>query len=821
MFALACLLGLTPASATADGGPILHLDASDRSTLTLAAGRISAWRSKAPGSAVLTAEAAAARPEYLPASGGNPASVRFDGHGNALRALGFGRKAKTWTLAVLASAASDVRGGGLVSACNRKGHDYDPGFTVDLFHSRGRLDEISVEGAGRMAGQLNQMKGGHPAGGLHVIVVERAPDQIRLRVDGAPQTPRPASPAVTIMDELRVGARYFAGAEREYLSGRIAGVLLYDRLLSSDEISRIEARWAVPAAARQADEERTMRKVKERMANRMVAPVTLESWPDLDTYAATTGGKAALTAARKAPVRADLQEAIALASMHLNSLFNRDKDDEPYFYANHKADNKGVMLHSVVIGIPHVVGRCLLGSMMAERLAGTPFPPAGLATLERYLRGSFDNEDHLNSYYDPEKGNRRFVEFHNMREGLYGLVMLIQDRESDWAREKAGLMLRTLDAVTDEKGEWSVELLRKRGMADRCSGISVMNASRMVDPLLALHRATDDPLALKLAGLYAKASLRTGFEPDGRFAPMDRSSGHVHSITSSLSGITEYALFIGDKAMLETCLRILDKGVPSYFSSWGWGDEVTPEHPADEPSRGEMNQTGDVIRTCLTLGAAGQTDRYEMAERYLRSMVLPTQHREGEMRAYLHDAPRPASDAERNVLLRTVGGWAMQLPNDRMKEGDWPLSTLDITSGTLHAMAECQAHIVTDDGAAVSLNLHLSADTPLGVVRSGLPLEGRLTFVARLDRAVRVRIPQWVDAKRLAIRVNREAVKPKLKGGYAELGRLRPGDQVEVVFPVPVRIERERVDHVTYRTVWAGAQILQITPRGKVSPLPW
>ncbi len=819
MFALACLLCLAPASASGRG-PILHLDASDRSTLTLAVGRVSAWRSTTAGGPTLTADGPS-RPEYVPASGGSPASVRFDGRATALRALGFGRKASVWTLAVVAAAGTDVRGGGLVSACNRNGHDYDPGFTVDLFYSRRGLNEVSVEGAGRMAGQLNQMKGGRPAGGLHVIIVERAADQIRLRVDGVPQTPRPASPAVTIMDELRIGARYFAGAEREYLNGRIARVALYDRLLTQDEISRIEARWAVPATVRQADEERAMEQVQERMANRMRAPVTLQTWPDLETYAATPAGKAVLAAARKAPVRADLQEAIALAGMHLNSLFNRDRGDEPYFYANHKADNTGVMLHSVVIGIPHVVGRCLLGSMMAERLAGTPFPPAGLATLERYLRSSFDNEDHLNSYYDPEKGNRRLVEFHNMREGLYGLVMLVQDRKSDWAREKAGLMLRTLDAVTDEKGEWSVELLRKRGMADRCSGISVMNASRMVDPLLACHRATGDPLALKLAGLYARASLRTGFEPDGRFAPMDRSSGHVHSITSSLSGITEYALLTGDQAMLATCVRILEKGAPEYFSSWGWGDEVTPEHPADEPSRGEMNQTGDIIRTCLTLGAAGQTNRYEPAERYLRSMVLPTQHREAEMRGYLHDAPKPASDAERNVLQRTVGGWAMQLPNDRMKEGDWPLSTLDITSGTLHAMAECAAHILTDDGATLSLNLHLSADTPLGLVRSELPLEGRITFVARLDRTVRVRIPQWVDAKRLVVRVNREAVTPMLKAGYAEIGRLRPGDQAEVVFPIPVRMERERVDHVTYRTVWAGSQVLSITPRGKVSPLPW
>ena len=57
---------------------------------------------------------------------------------------------------------------------------------------------------------------------------------------------------------------------------------------------------------------------------------------------------------------------------------------------------------------------------------------------------------------------------------------------------------------------------------------------------------------------------------------MDKSSGHVHSITSSLSGITAYAIQTEDAPMLQQCRQIVDVGVPEYFSSWGWGDEVYP-----------------------------------------------------------------------------------------------------------------------------------------------------------------------------------------------------------------------------------------------------
>jgi glutamine cyclotransferase len=41
------------------------------------------------------------------------------------------------------------------------------------------------------------------------------------------------------------------------------------------------------------------------------------------------------------------------------------------------------------------------------------------------------------------------------------------------------------------------------------------------------------------------------------------------------------------------------------------------------------------------------------------------------------------------------------------------------------------------------------------------------------------------------------------------------------MFPVACRRERETVDGVVYTTLWAGDQILEILPRGPVSPLPF
>ena len=804
-------------------GLILWLDASDTSTMTLDGDRVRAWRNKAPGAGNALEADSARAPQYDPGSGRRLRPVvRFDGRDDVLRDLAFDRKAPRWTLVVVA--APDSGGGGLCTARSHDGHDYDPGFTVDLYASGERFDQISVEGAGRIGGQRDQLIRDFAYGELHVIVVERDDTEIRLFVDGVAEEARPVSPAVTMMDELRVGARCYADAERAFFEGAITEVLLYARVLEPDERKDIQQTRAVSRKEQKEGRERMERIRAERMAGRMVAPKVVRTWPSVVAYEEwkrSEAGADAFVPVRDLPIRDNLHEAIALCVGHLNSLYDADRDNEPFFYANLRADGAGEMHHSVNIGIPHVVGRCLLGCMAAELVAGVSFPEDGLGILERYLKGSFDNPDHLNSYYDPEQDNRRFIEFHNMREGLYGLWALVAGRNSAWAREEVSLMLSTLDRITDENGQWSLELARKMGMGDRCHGVSVPNAARMVDALLAIYRCTEDPLALKLAGAYAHAGLDVMFEGDGAFAPMARSSGHVHSVTSALSGITDYALLTGDVDMVAACRRIMDVGVPEYHSSWGWGDEVFPTHPADVPSRGEINQTGDVVRTALLLGAGGYPQYHETAERYLRSMLLPTQHREEQLRCFMKENENPSRDAERDVLKRTVGGFAMQLPNDRMREGDWPLSTLDITSGAVHALVECWRHRVTERESTCFVNLLFDCDHPDVSVQSGLPVDGRIAFSMKAAKSLAIRVPDGVDCNTLAVQVKGAQREPNITDGYVRLGALEAGVQGAVTFDVPCKVETETVDGIPYTTTWVGNQLIAINPRGTVSPLPF
>lgn len=823
---VAIALAFTLLSAWADSPPsqglLLWLDTADEQNLALEDGFVTSWTNRAPAGGALTAEGRQ-RPKWVARTGAKP-GVLFDGINDALAALAFNQRATQWTLLVVATPhGPSAEGGAFCSARSRDGHDYDPGFTVDMYQSSPeRFDQISVEGAGRIGGQQDQMADAFAWHTPRLILVERDAEEIRIFVDGEPEGKRPVSPATTIMDEIRVGARQYGGQERAYYNGEIHTVLLYNRILAPEERGALERQYFITSA----DREIVARELEAPAipkGPRMAAPVVAKSWPDLKAFWADRpeGALLGYGVPRDLPIRTDLKEAIGLSMAHLVSLFDADRDREPFFFANHRVDGTGEMFHSVNIGIPHVTGRCLLGEEIAHEVTGLPIDQAGLETLRKYAKVSFDNPYDMNAYTDPEKNNEKMVEFHNVREGLFSLWALIAHDKDPWALEMSDRVIAMLQRITDDRGVWSNALIDATPMKGHYGGASIPNLSRTVEPLLALHRATGNTLALELADKYARAGSAELYDAEGHFTEWTRSSGHVHSITSALEGITEFALLVKDESMIAQCRRVMDVGVPAYHSSWGWGDEVFPEHPANVIGRGEINQTGDVVRTALLLGAAGYPQYYAEAERFLRGMLLPTQHREPELRAFMRDNEHPKSDAEFDVIRRTVGGYAMQLPNDRMREGDWPLSTLDITSGAIHAMAECYRHRVVRNGDTSKVNLYFDYDGDDVTINSGLPLEGRIVFTMKQAGTLSIRVPEWCDGGAMEATVNGATVKPEVKEGYLLLGGLAAGASGEVRFPVACKVERETVDSTEYTTTWIGNQIVDIEPRGVVSPLPF
>lgn len=506
---------------------------------------------------------------------------------------------------------------------------------------------------------------------------------------------------------------------------------------------------------------------------------------------------------RIAPHETDLRAAGRLAIHCITHQFDRDLDDEPYFFARRRADGTAFLGHAIKeLGVCHLAGRGLLALRMAELHLGVDAPDEAFAIFSRYCRQTFDNEFGLNAWDRQPDGSIGF-ELHNIREGLYGLWAVVSRGGHEWAVAALDRALDRLVAITGADGVWDEAAMTAAGM--HVSGAIVDNQARTIDPLLEIADLTGDPRALDLAERTARVAADRLFTPDGRFAPMPQTGGHLHSLTSSLSGIARWAVRVGDSDLIAHCRQVLVAGVPEYFSSWGWGDEVMAAHEANEIDQGEVNQTGDVVRTACALAEAGHTDLYDLADRFLRGGILAAQFSLDDLRGLITPAP-DGTDATRDVAERIQGGFGFPNPATKLRSGEFPIETIDITSGAVHALAIASTAVIGDAGASV--NLLFDAERDGLRVATNLAAEGRVEITADSPRRVTVRLPAWVEPTAVSV----EPSSSRADSPRGEVIVSTDAAPVTLRFPLEERATSEIVDGTRYDIVWRAGEPISITP---------
>lgn len=184
-------------------------------------------------------EDASARPQLIAV--GDSQVVRFDGIDDVLRAGGSERTADSLTVFVVASAQKNAGSFRAFVAANAKGKsDYQSGFNIDQgVGATLAFNHLNVEGPS-FGGAQNLLRSVTPFGTLHVleIIVSPSDRMVKLTADGVEAGTRPFEPGPLSLDELTIGARYHGFGQpsvQGWMAGDIAEILIYERVLSSDE----------------------------------------------------------------------------------------------------------------------------------------------------------------------------------------------------------------------------------------------------------------------------------------------------------------------------------------------------------------------------------------------------------------------------------------------------------------------------------------------------------------------------------------------------------------------------------------------------------
>ncbi len=511
---------------------------------------------------------------------------------------------------------------------------------------------------------------------------------------------------------------------------------------------------------------------------------------------------------------ADIRARLDLACRYLEGMLDRDRDLEPFFSIHRDPDTKTAFArHAVSIGIPHVTGRALEALFQTEMLTGEKMPAEAEKAYTKYLYSCMENEDFMPYFIDTDDSGKPKVECHNLREALFGLTRLVQNRNEAHARALADGMLETLEKMNGESGMFSYEKIKAMGREGVFLGISdtmqTTTSGRLVGALAAYYRVTKNPLALKLAAGYAKGVMEHSFTDDGRLT--DDASNHIHSITSSLSGILDYAYMAGDEKTADKVLKVYKNGLREFMSSYGW----VKEQAWLETDQGESNQVGDVIQILLLAAENRDPAYYADAEKFMRSALLPQQVIDN---SFVKENSAPENDSEKDMHKRILGGFGFATPRAHLQQEWSAINTIDITEGAVQAICEFARHIITRDDLGIRVNLLFDWENEHARVESGLPTKGRLKIIPKVGDALLVRIPENIKPGSFKIYGPEGERKWTPVKNYA-LAECKKGEEINVYFTPLMTEKGEFIYHKHYGVRCYGEQCVWVSGEGGVYPL--
>jgi hypothetical protein len=405
----------------------------------------------------------------------------------------------------------------------------------------------------------------------------------------------------------------------------------------------------------------------------------------------------------------------------------------------------------------HVPGRHLYALLLAESL-GRPIEESAVRAHREALFFSYSGGIPLPLNRDERTSTVATVFMpHNIREGFHGLHALARYRGDGQAlatiEQSVAFILDHWDPVEGWDSRLAVDPLDFEGSGSGRQ--TVAGIGRALGPLVKIFDLTGDDAVRRLVDRIATKLLSDHYLRDGNYE-LDRLSFHVHSVTSSLSSLAQYARYFRDGQARAAVKAFYDNGAWAVRDQLGWSAELFTA-PDPHTDRGETNSTGDLLETALVLADDGDTAYLDDAERMIFSHLLPSQ---------IVDVS-PFSDHPDETLRKLAGSWGFPAPYGLLPVGGSMVDVAtDVVGGTASSLCVAVSESVRVERGVPTVRLYLDAERE-GVRAS---LSGGTARVA-------------ADAPDVAIRV------PRFDGSSGGYRSVDPRVQREVSFPV----ERETI----------------------------
>ena len=363
-----------------------------------------------------------------------------------------------------------------------------------------------------------------------------------------------------------------------------------------------------------------------------------------------------------------------------------------------------------------------------------------------------------------------------------------------------------------------------------------------------------DEEALELAGKFARFAMKPKFwgHPGNPRMVAGNEQGHVdshfHARSAALRGILEYGIVAGD-------MRASDFVRSSYEQMRTWGINrigFIPTFVNGERLCMEGCFLGDLVAMTVRMSEAGLGDYWDDADRVIRNHLVESQFTDRALLERIvesmpHRPPEQPTGKQavkqasgeiilsqlRNVELdagavvaphqlsydrvldRSVGIFASYLmPTSALSWRTMQCCTANAARGLYYAW-EAIARCTGEEG---QVNLLLNRAAPWLDVESHLPYEGKVVIRNKTCSRIAVRIPAWVNRRQLRVLANGADRPLSMVGSYAIVDGVKPGDVIELRFPVAeesVQLTAHALtdDETVHKIEMRGNTVVDISPR--------
>jgi hypothetical protein len=359
------------------------------------------------------------------------------------------------------------------------------------------------------------------------------------------------------------------------------------------------------------------------------------------------------------------------------------------------------------------------------------------------------------------------------------------------------------------------------------------------------ERALD--FAGKLARFVMKPKFWGGFSnpASGNGREHGHSDSHFHARAMTLRGLLEYGLVANDAFACDfvrcSYEQMRSSGIPEigYIPTF-MGAEPTEDMDRKGPANPFLMEgcfLGDLVALTVKLSESGYGDYWEDADRVIRNHLVESQvtdrgllerlvahapERQAEMKAGLVPGQDYLGD---DIIDRALGIFWSGIQADGV-HGHWIMQCC--TANGSHGLYMAWDAITRpaagepstcDDGHA-QINLFLNRAAPWLDIHSYLPYEGRVIIRNKTANRISVRIPPWVNRRRLEITLNGELISPALVSHYIDLRGIRPGDVTELRFPMVEQVITRTAyaatpEETAYTIRMRGNTVMELTPQNE------